>query len=267
MFKLILLIFFFVTVSVSVSASNSIQDWTDDQLFRVDEVAPEINRLFLFYADWCSACRRYKPSFIKSVPKLIQLSPDNLEIIQINLDKAPKLGSRFRVSHLPTVYHQIGGEFRKLDTFQSKLEEYFDKKVWIGTPSMGPLSPPRGTGPTGAPGKNSKQFTISKFVEDLGVSLPLFILLSSSILLFITLFLIWCIWLYTDYKLNSHNFTDEAIKERIKILRKLPEFEGEFDASESEFEKEDSGEESDTESDIDDEREPLRGRRIKNKLK
>lgn len=240
---------------------------------RVDESSPEINRVYLFYADWCGACRRFKPKFIQVAPKLIQLSPMNLEIIQINLDKAPRLASRFRVSHLPTVFHQIGEEFRKLDTFQNNLEEYFEKRIWMGTPSMGPLSQARGA-PVQGSTKKSEKFTLTKFVDDLGISLPVFILLSSTILLFVTLFLIWCIWLYTDYKLNAHNFTEEGVKERIKILRTLPEFEGEFEASESEFEKEDSGEESDTEQSEGEaeefnERAPLRGRRssLKNRLK
>lgn len=251
-----------------ICASNVIKEWTDQQINLLDETGTHINRLYLIYADWCGACRRYKPKLNEITPKLVQLSPSPLEIIHINLDKSPLIGSRFRISHLPTVFHQIDGEFRKLDTFKEKLDKYFETKAWIGTPTMGPLSPPRGKTPPGAPRKRSN--TITEYIENLGVSVPVFVLLSSSLLLFLTLFVIWCVWLYTDYKLNAHNFTDEAIKERIKFLRTQPEFRDEFDLSELE-EKDDSGEESDTETEPEtsDEAAPLRGRRssIKNRLK
>lgn len=261
----------FLVLLRSLLASNSVQEWTDDQLDRLNENDPQINRLFLVYAEWCGACRRYKPKLHQSVPKLVQLSPSPLEIIQINLDKSPLIGSRFRVSHLPSVFHQIGGEFRKIDTFKEKLEVYFEKKIWVGTPTMGPLSPPRSKQSPSNTKKSSSSNSISAFIADLGVSLPVFVLLSSTLLLFIVFFIIWCIWLYTDYKLNAHNFTDEAIKERIKFLRTQPEFRDEFGGSDLDS-KEDSGEESDTETDNEsevNETKPLRGRRssIKNRLK
>lgn len=248
---------------ISASSSN-VHEWTDDHLSRVDEFAPEINRLYLFYADWCGACRRYKPKFLESADKIFKINQD-VQIIKINLDKAPQLGSRFRISHLPSVFHQTGEEFRKIDVFQNNLETFIERKAWIGSVTMGPLSPPRGRTEATKRGKKGA-FSIFKFIEDSGVSIPVFFVLVSSILLFITLFFIWCIWLYTDYKLNSHNFTEEAIKERIKFLRTQPEFAGEFD-SEMEEDKEDSGEESDTETES--ETVPLRGRRssLKNRLK
>lgn len=272
LWALLLLVIPFLSL-VSAASSANIQEWTDDQLDRVDEFAPEINRLYLFYADWCGACRRFKPKFLESAEKIFKINQD-VQVIKINLDKAPQLGSRFRISHLPTVFHQLGEEFRKVDVFQNNLETFIERKAWIGSATMGPLSPPRGrTGPTKR-GQKGGVFSIKKFIEDSGVSFPIFVVLVSSILLFITLFIIWCIWLYTDYKLNSHNFTEEAIKERIKFLRTQPEFAGEFDSEFSEADdeaKEDSGEESDTETEAEAESEtaPLRGRRssLKNRLK
>lgn len=232
-------------VFLSALPSN-IQEWTDDNLAKVDEMSPEINRIYLFYADWCGACNRYKPKFLEAAGKIFKIDP-NLQIIKINLDKAPKLGSRFRISHLPSVYHQIGEEFRKVDVFQGNLETFVEKKAWIGTSAMGPLSPVKGRNEPSRRG-NPGSVTIQKYVDDLGISMSVFIIFTSSILLFITLFIIWCIWLYTDYKLNSHRFTDEAIKERIKFLRKQPEFKDEFASEEDEEEKDSSGNESDSES-------------------
>lgn len=269
-----LLIFLSLIISlfslISATSSN-VEDWTDDHLARVDEFAPEINRLYLFYADWCGACRRYKPKFLEAAEKIFKLNPE-VKLIKINLDKAPQLGSRFRISHLPSVFHQIGEEFRKVDVFQGNLETFIERKAWIGTSTMGQLSPPRGRTEPTRRGKKGP-FSIQKYIEDLGVSMPVFILLASSLLIFITLFIVWCIWLYTDYKLNAHNFTEEAIKERIKFLKTQPEFAGEF-GSDFEEEKDDSGEESDTETepepDTDNENAPLRrGRRssLKNRLK
>ena len=262
LWALFTLLFSLVTL-VSTAASN-VQEWTDEQLERVDEFGPEINRFYLFYADWCGACRRYKPKFMESAENIFKLNQD-IQFIKINLDKAAQLGSRFRISHLPTVFHQVGEEFRKVDVFQNNLETFVERKAWIGSPTMGPLNPPRGrTEPTRRGKKGS--FSMQKYIEDLGVSMSVFIMLISSLLLFITLFIIWCIWLYTNYKLNSHNFTEEAIKERIKFLRTQPEFAGEFDSEFTENEA-DSGEESDTETES--ETVPLRGRRgnLKNRIK
>lgn len=258
-----------------ISCSNVIKEWTDDQMSLLDE-STGINRIYLIYADWCGACRRFKPKFTQITPKLVQLSPSPpLEIVQINLDKAPLIGSRFRISHLPSLFHQMDGEFRKIDGFRENLDKYFLEKAWSGLPTMGPLSPPRGrtaaAAAKGAPPKKLSSITDS--IESLGVTVPTFVLLSSTSLLFISFFLIWCIWLYTDYKLNAHNFTDEAIKERIKFLKTQPEFRDQFDLSELD-EKDDSGEESDTETEPEpetssDETVPLRGRRssVKNRLK
>lgn len=269
-------IWIFISIIIAyfgVLASNVFHDWTDEQLERLDDSSAEVNRLILVYADWCGACRRFKPKLQQSIPKLVQISPSPLEIVQINLDKAPLMGSRLRVSHLPTLYHQIGGEFRKLDTFKENLESYFEKKLWVGIPTMGPLSPARGIKQPADKSKNSSGFTITGFIDDLGISLPAFVLLVSTLFMFITFFVIWCVWLYTDYKLNAHNFTEEAVKERIKFLRKQPEFRDEFGGPEFDS-KEDSGNESDTETESDSESmrsetRPLRGRRssIKNRLK
>lgn len=251
---------------LSSSTSTVIREWTDAELELADETA-SVNRLFLFYADWCSACRRIKPKFIGVAPKLSQLEP-SLEIIQVNLEKAPLLASRFRVSHLPSLFHQIDGQFWKVDTFRDKLEKYFEGAVWKTAPHMGPLSPAK-VGKAAGNARNHANFNIFKAIEDSGVSLPVFVILIATILLFIVLFIIWGIWLYTDYKLNAHNFTEEAIKERIKVLRKHPDFEGEFlTESGSEEEKDDSGNESDSEENAA-ENVPLRGRRssLKNRLK
>ena len=167
----------------------------------------------------------------------------------------------------------MNGEFRKIDAYRENLDNYFKDKAWSEIPSMGPLSPSRNKSSTGAKGAPSKKSssTIIDFIESLGISVSSFILLSSTCLLFIAFFVIWCVWLYTDYKLNAHNFTEEAIKERIKFLKTQPEFRDQFDLSELE-EKDDSGEESDTETEPEtgnDESAPLRGRRssIKNRLK
>lgn len=265
---LLILAISFSSLISSISASSpNVHEWTDKQMSLVDEFAPEINRLYLFYADWCGACRRYKPKFTESAEKIFKID-QNVQVIKINLDKAAQLGSRFRISHLPTVFHQIGEEFRKVDVYQNNLETFIERKAWIGSPTMGPLSPPRGRTEATKRGKKGP-FSIQKFIEDSGVSLPIFVILISSILLCITLFIVWCIWLYTDYKLNSQNFTEEAIKERIKFLRTQPEFADEFGPADTEEdeEKEDSGEESDT--DTESENVPLRGRRssLKNRLK
>jgi thiol-disulfide isomerase/thioredoxin len=268
--------FFLCTTLIISSSTFLIKEWTDDQIALLDESSSEINRIYFIYADWCGACRRFKPKFSQIIPKLVQLSPSPLEIIQIDLDKAHLLSSRFRISHLPSLFHQIGGEFRKIDSYRENLDKYFEEKAWIGIPTMGPLSLPRdkiSKAPKGAPQKKLVH-SVTEYIDSLGVTFPTFLLLSSSCLLFIAFFVIWCVWLYTDYKLNAHNFTDEAIKERIKFLKTQPEFRDQFDLSEVE-DKDESGEESDTtqtqtepETSLDDST-PLRGRRsiVKNRLK
>ena len=262
-----------LNLSSATNPLNLVKEWTDADMNLLDETGASINRLFLFYADWCSACRRYKPQFHKFAPKL----PPSVEIIQINLDKAPLLGSRFRISHLPSLFHQLDADFRKADTFQGNLDKYFEAEAWQGVATMGPLSPPK----IRKYESSSHPKTLSsiyKSIERLGVSVSTFVILFSTLLLFIAFFIIWCIWLYTDYKLNSHNFTKEAVKERIKFLRQQPQYRDEFGEDEL-SEKDDNGNESDSESESEsesseDENEisetaPLRGRRssLKNRLK
>jgi thiol-disulfide isomerase/thioredoxin len=246
-------------------------EWTDKELDKMDENGPEINRLFLIYANWCGACRRYKPKLDHVSPNLLKSVP-NLEIIRVNLDNAPLLGSRLRVSHLPSLYHQLGGDFRKVGAYQDKLENYFQEKLWTKTPLMGRLSPPRGKGAPQA--KNDSPFSFEKFIkEDLNTTVPVFLLLAGVCGFLIAMVVIWFIWLYTDYKLNAHNFTEEGVRKRIKELRNHPDFKDQFDDFDTS--KEDSGEESDSESGsenkLDGDAEPLirRGRRasIKNQLK
>lgn len=90
-------------------------------------------------------------------------------------------------------------------------------------------------------------FNLVKWVESKGVSMPAFIMAVSMMAMIVVLFAIWIVWLYTDYKLNGHRLTEEAVKERIRLLRKMEneEFGKDHDSDE---EDEDSGNESDSES-------------------
>lgn len=77
--------------------------------------------------------------------------------------------------------------------------------------------------------------------------MPAFIMAVSMMAMIVVLFAIWIVWLYTDYKLNGHRLTEEAVKERVRLLRKMEneEFGKDHDSDE---EDEDSGNESDSES-------------------
>lgn len=68
----------------------------------------------------------------------------------------------------------------------------------------------------------------------------------SMLAMIVVLFAIWIVWLYTDYKLNGHRLTEEAVQERIRLLRRMEN--EEFGKDRDSEEDEDNGNESDKES-------------------
>lgn len=87
----------------AVLASAAIKDWTDSDLQDFESRPMNADRLYLFYADWCSACRNFKPVFEKKIAEVRSKIPE-LEVIRVNLDAAPLLSRKFKISHLPTVF-------------------------------------------------------------------------------------------------------------------------------------------------------------------
>lgn len=87
----------------AVLASAAIKDWTDSDLQDFESRPMIADRLYLFYADWCSACRNFKPVFEKKIAEVRSKIPE-LEVIRVNLDAAPLLSRKFKISHLPTVF-------------------------------------------------------------------------------------------------------------------------------------------------------------------
>lgn len=104
-------------------------------------------------------------------------------------------------------------------------------------------------------GIKAHKFKLTEWIESQGVSAPSFFLAVALLVLMVLLFIIWLVWLYTDYKLNGHRLTEEAIQERLRLLRKL---ENEQYGKDRDSSSDDSGNESD---DDEDENAPLSNRR------
>ncbi len=86
----------------SIAFGGTIVDWTDSDLASF-EGRSKIDRFYFFHADWCGACRRFKPEFESALTDVFAKYP-KLEVIRINLDKAPLLSKGFKLSHLPSVF-------------------------------------------------------------------------------------------------------------------------------------------------------------------
>ena len=102
-------------------------------------------------------------------------------------------------------------------------------------------------------GIRAQKFNITQWIESQGVSLSTFVILVSMLALMVILFVIWMVWLYTDYKLNGHRLTEDAIQERLRLLRKLE--------NEKYGKDRDSSSEEDSGNESDDETEPLKTKR------
>lgn len=95
-------LFTWLCLLVSVVYAGAVIDWSDSDIAAF-ESRPVGDRFYLFYADWCGACRRFKPEFESAVKNVLDKYP-KLEVIRVNLDKAPLLSKTFKISHLPTLF-------------------------------------------------------------------------------------------------------------------------------------------------------------------
>lgn len=254
--SLFLIVLVLVVVQVQSQLSR-LSEWTDAELNKLDadplqEAGKEVERIFMFYADWCSACRRYKPNFIRQISVEIPLCPaaNQYEFIQINLDKAPQMARRFHISHIPAIYHQTGGEFRKIDRsdYLSNLKGFIENESFKQLPLLTLSDPSSRFGQDqDSTGKNKKGFNLQVFLsnllKDLNISPLTLVFLLSTVFLILAFLLICAVWLYTDYKLNAHHLTDEGVRKRIKMLRK----QGEWHDTDDITDQHDSDDSEDTE--------------------
>ena len=97
-----MLLFVWSLLALGAVFCGKIVDWTDSDMATFDNRSLT-DRFYLFYADWCGACRRFKPEFETSLNEVFGKYPE-LEVIRVNLDKAPLLSKNFKVAHLPTVF-------------------------------------------------------------------------------------------------------------------------------------------------------------------
>ena len=81
---------------------TEIVDWTDADLASF-ESRSSADRFYLFYADWCGACKRFKPEFEAALEQVFKNHPQ-LQVIRVNLDKAPIFSKTLKVSHLPSLF-------------------------------------------------------------------------------------------------------------------------------------------------------------------
>ena len=77
-----------------------------------------------FYADWCGPCKTLTPT----LNKLAENFPDELKIIKVNVDEAPKLANFYGVQGIPCVLYFKNG--KEIDRHVG-LKSYNDYAKWL----------------------------------------------------------------------------------------------------------------------------------------
>ena len=62
-------------------------------------IASETPILIDFFAEWCGPCKVLSPT----LQQLAQEEGENLRIVKIDVDRNPKLASKYKVSGVPTL--------------------------------------------------------------------------------------------------------------------------------------------------------------------
>ena len=68
----------------------------------LDEVIASGKYLVDFYATWCGPCKMLEP--------ILESLEDKINIVKVDIDKFPKLASKYRVMSIPTLIFFDSGE-------------------------------------------------------------------------------------------------------------------------------------------------------------
>ena len=94
-----------------------------------DKFVDERPVVLLFYADWCTSCRKFMPSFdiVKS-----RIGTNRCRFVKVNVDKQGRLADHFRIRTIPTVYiYDKKFNYTKkvnLYNFESELRQYIENR-------------------------------------------------------------------------------------------------------------------------------------------
>lgn len=83
-----------------------------------DQVAlkSQVPVLVDFYADWCPPCRKLHPN----LEELAHAYPDQLRVVQVNVDRSPQLARRYGIQAIPALFVIKGGrEVARAEGYQS----------------------------------------------------------------------------------------------------------------------------------------------------
>ena len=85
--------------------------------------------VLLFYADWCSACRKFSPSFkiVKS-----RIGTGRCRFVEVNVDKHNGLSRHFNIRLIPTIYiYDKKYDYKKkvnLNNFENEIWQYLENR-------------------------------------------------------------------------------------------------------------------------------------------
>jgi len=109
---------------VNLPASTSKTENLPDYRTNNEDVDPVV---LFFYTDWCSGCKRFKPTYNAIKHKVV-----GYRYVEINADKNDKLSRHFNIRRIPTVYiYDKKNNYKKevnINNFENELRNYLNKR-------------------------------------------------------------------------------------------------------------------------------------------
>ncbi len=102
--------------------------FVDSSNFQKEVIDSDLPVMIDFYADWCGPCKMITPI----IDRLAKDYKDRIKIFKLDVEKAPDIAKRYRVSSIPLVMFFKGGE--KVDHFvgtrtKEEIMEYIEEYI------------------------------------------------------------------------------------------------------------------------------------------
>jgi thiol-disulfide isomerase/thioredoxin len=113
-------------VQNNTGIKDKVKHFEDNILFNPDNKDKTV--YLLFKADWCCACKNFKPEFLKYRELCKANRKDDMIMVIVDVDSGEELSKEYKIQGLPTTYvYRIDNEL--LNNKENKLELYKEKIV------------------------------------------------------------------------------------------------------------------------------------------